>query len=431
MAVVLYLLLLAAAVYAISKSSDELIDVASTLGRQLHLKDYFIGSLIVGVGTSLPELMTSIAAVGEGAPELVAPTVFGTIVANIGAGLGLAAIGLYFFVRTNGKLQFVTLANPYATGAVRLGERDDEQDSLSTPLFFAVFSTLMAVVLCMDGIFSQTDAILFLLGYLAFIVNEVLRRSRPSTSIRVPTDIASPAGTAPPAQKRDAPHRRSRLYSLGAVKIIGGPLIVVALFAAFWTHTPIESVNTKALFLLSLVGVLLFQVAMFLAWLRHPNAVSFSRFVAAVLRNQSKIVLMLLMGVHLAVVFLSGSVIVKTVLVLADELGIGSSVLAASAIAVGTSLPDIVVAMKVARRGRHMMLIGHILQSNIFDVFLIMGSCGLFVALPVGDTTTQTTLIFGAALTFALLPAFRARRIKLPEGILLLLAFIGFLIALF
>ncbi len=430
MAVILYLLLLAAAVYAISKSSDELIDVASTLGRQLHLKDYFIGSLIVGVGTSLPELMTSIAAVGEEAPELVAPTVFGTIIANIGAGLGLAAIGLYCFVRTkDGKLQLFSLARPYAGGAIQLGADNAESDSLGTPLFFAVFSTLLAALLCMDGVFSRADAILFIVGYLAFIANEVLRRSSPSSSTPIPADVVQAAGKG-----ASAATRRSLLVRIpftDAARIIGSPLAVVLLFAVFWQATPIESASTKALFLLSLVGVLVFQITLFVAWKRHPSSVPFPRFVATVLRNQSKLVLTLLMGINLAVVFLSGSVIVKTVLVLAEELGIDSGVLAASAIAVGTSLPDIVVATKVVRRGRHMLLIGHILQSNIFDVFLIMGSCGLFVSLPVGDATTQKTLIFAAALTFALLPAFRSRRIKLPEGVLLFLAFLAFLIALF
>ena len=112
-----YLAFLITAIYAISKSSDLLIDTASSLGRKLHLKDYFIGSLIVGVGTSLPELMTSVAAVGEGAPGLVAPTVYGTIIANIGAGLGLAVIGLYCFVRRSGKMRLLDLGNPYGGGA--------------------------------------------------------------------------------------------------------------------------------------------------------------------------------------------------------------------------------------------------------------------------------------------------------------------------
>ncbi|MYF39840.1 MAG: hypothetical protein F4221_03160, partial [Rhodothermaceae bacterium] len=91
--VVVDILLLVTSIYAIVRSSDLLVDQASRIGNKLRLGDYFIGSFLVGIGTSLPELFTSVAAVNSGTPTLVAPTIFGTIIANLGAGFGLGVLG--------------------------------------------------------------------------------------------------------------------------------------------------------------------------------------------------------------------------------------------------------------------------------------------------------------------------------------------------
>lgn len=437
-----YLAFLITAIYAISKSSDLLIDTASSLGRKLHLKDYFIGSLIVGVGTSLPELMTSVAAVGEGAPGLVAPTVYGTIIANIGAGLGLAVIGLYCFVRRSGKTRLLDLGNPYGGGAVFLGRGPSlaHSEPFGTAIVFAAFSVLLSYLLCLDGVFSRIDAALFIAGYLAFITNEFVSRSRPNDQAFTSRDTApAPVAEAGASRAPDAGSgtdvATSRKAGLSAVvdalRIIGGLLATFLVFAITWKDSPFNRMDTLALFLLGMAGILVFQTAFLWSWMRHPRSVAYTRFAETILRRLSKSTLVLYLGFSLVVVFFSGSIIVKSVLVLAEQLHIGSTVLAASAIAVGTSLPDIVVAIKVARKGRHMLLIGHILQSNIFDVFLIMGLCGIFVPLPVDSPTARISILFATALTISLIPVFRARSIRLPEGILLFLAFLGFIAVLF
>ena len=178
MALLVYTGFLLAAIYAISKSSDLLINAASGLGRQFHLKDYLIGSLIVGIGTSLPELVTSLAAIVQDEPVLVAPTIYGTIIANIGAGLGLAVVGLYVWLPTEGRLRLVNFKNPSSGGALNFDvvNRLDTSALPDTPIIFAVFSLIFSYFLCIDGTFSRVDALWFLLGYLAFILNEFSKR---------------------------------------------------------------------------------------------------------------------------------------------------------------------------------------------------------------------------------------------------------------
>ncbi|MCY3595535.1 MAG: hypothetical protein OXH01_09920 [Bacteroidetes bacterium] len=101
--------------------------------------------------------------------------------------------------------------------------------------------------------------------------------------------------------------------------------------------------------------------------------------------------------------------------------------MAASALAIGTSLPDIVVALNVVRRGRHKLLVGHIFQSNIFDAFLIMGVCGLIVPLPeVATGSSNISIIAATLLTFPLLWTLRSKKLTLLGGLGLFLGFLFF-----
>ena len=327
-------------------------------------------------------------------------------------------------------------------GRVLLGRSPGAAHSepFGTAIVFAAFSVLLSYLLCLDGVFSRIDAALFIAGYLAFITNEFVSRSRPNDQAFTSRDTApAPVTEAVASRAPDAgsgtdvaTSRKAGLSALvDALRIIGGLLATFLVFAITWRDSPFNRMDTLALFLLGMAGILVFQTAFWWSWMRHPRSVAYARFAETILRRLSKPTLVLYLGFSLVVVFFSGSIIVKSVLVLAEQLHIGSTVLAASAIAVGTSLPDIVVAIKVARKGRHMLLIGHILQSNIFDVFLIMGLCGIFVPLPVDSPTARISILFATALTISLIPVFRARSIRLPEGILLFLAFLGFIAVLF
>jgi len=65
---------------------------AETLGYRLGMTPFTIGATIVGIGTSLPELTSSIAAVVKGEPEIVAANVVGSNIGNIFLILGVAAV---------------------------------------------------------------------------------------------------------------------------------------------------------------------------------------------------------------------------------------------------------------------------------------------------------------------------------------------------
>ena len=74
------------------KGGDIFLERAKRLGRAANLPPFVIGAVIVGIGTSLPELVSSLFAVFEGAGEIVAANVVGSNIANILLVVGLSAV---------------------------------------------------------------------------------------------------------------------------------------------------------------------------------------------------------------------------------------------------------------------------------------------------------------------------------------------------
>ena len=74
------------------KGADYLIENAERIGLSWGLSPFVIGVVIIGIGTSLPELVTSITAVLRGVSEIVVANGVGSNIANILVVLGVTAI---------------------------------------------------------------------------------------------------------------------------------------------------------------------------------------------------------------------------------------------------------------------------------------------------------------------------------------------------
>lgn len=70
---------------------DKFVDGASGLARRLGLSEAVIGLTIVAVGTSLPELATSVVAAVKGSPGLAVGNVIGSNILNVSLVLGASA----------------------------------------------------------------------------------------------------------------------------------------------------------------------------------------------------------------------------------------------------------------------------------------------------------------------------------------------------
>ena len=409
----LHLLVLVGSLYVIVKASDLFVDLASSLGKRLGLKEYFIGSLIVGVGTSLPELFTSVAAVLQDSPQLVVPAVFGTVIANLGAGFGLGVLVLFIWVQTGTRRLLITRKFAYEGGRLNISPTESDNQFV-VPIVFTAVSVLLSVLLCLDNSFGRIDAGLFLIGYVGFMSWEFWRRKQAEPH-------ASDDAEAPTTQGPQG------LVWTNAVRILLAPVAALGLFVVaaiqYWPHDHfLDNQAWDITFLASLALIIGLYVGLLLKWLASDDSngqrLEFNVFATQVFKRWSMPIILGCLGLSIFLVYLSGMATVTVLLALAADLNIGGEVLAASALAIGTSLPDIVVALNVARRGLHRMLVGHILQSNIFDVFFIMGLCGLVQ--PLGSVfvgSARLSILFSALMTLPLLFTIRTRNINIAAAL--------------
>ncbi|MCD4759634.1 sodium:calcium antiporter, partial [archaeon] len=72
-------------------------------------------------------------------------------------------------------------------------------------------------------------------------------------------------------------------------------------------------------------------------------------------------------------IYLGARYTIESVINISDMLNIGKEIIAISAVALGTSLPELFVSIKAAKKGKADMAIGNLLGSNIFNTLAVMG----------------------------------------------------------
>lgn len=85
---------------------------------------------------------------------------------------------------------------------------------------------------------------------------------------------------------------------------------------------------------------------------------------------------------------------------LARAFGISEAVIALSIVAIGTSLPELAVAIIASLRGQAGLAVGNIIGSNISNILLILGGAALVAPLPIAGVlaSRDVWVMFGVAL---------------------------------
>lgn len=143
MELIITLATLAVALTVLVKGADFFVDGAKQLGASLGMSPFVIGVFIVGIGTSLPELASSVAGVLNGATEIVVANAVGSNITNILLIVGiLATVGGRIVIRQN-------LLNT------------------ELPLFF--IATTHFVLSVMDGVVDRIEALLLVGTFGAYL----------------------------------------------------------------------------------------------------------------------------------------------------------------------------------------------------------------------------------------------------------------------
>lgn len=332
-----WFIVFAASIYVLVKSADFFTDYSEKLGKIFKLPNFIVGLLIVAVGTSLPELATSIAAVYKGQTEFLSGNVLGTIIVNILLGLGVAVL----FVRKKAVFDW---------------------DIVSNDLPFFAAAIFLVIITLSDGNFTFFEALVFLLGYVIYIFyayhiqKDIKERVKDKFEKQQKEEIKSNIEDIKEEHRHHLDRRKDRKY--------------------------------------------IFKIIIFLL-------------------------------VSLAVVAVSSKFVVDSVMSIADILGLGASAIAATLVALGTSLPEIIVAISAARRGNFDMVIGDIIGSNIFDIFVIFGSVGLFTTLTISRDLFIILCSFLVGSFFLMWLTFIDKKMTKTEAVMFILIYIVFVAKLF
>ncbi len=110
-------------------------------------------------------------------------------------------------------------------------------------------------------------------------------------------------------------------------------------------------------------------------------------------KPKTALILMCLAG--LAVVIVSGDALVSSVSEVAEvHWGVPQAVIAATLVAFGTSLPEMVVGITAIRKGHAELLVGNVIGADILNILFVIGAAALAKPLPITEPGTAQPLIF-------------------------------------
>lgn len=143
--VLVHFLLLAFLIIVLVKSSDFFVEAVARISKIFGVSELVIGLTVVAIGTSLPELASSLMASFAGETDLAIGNIVGSNIANMGLIIGVSAV--FVMLKTNRKIFL-------RDGLIVMG------------------ISLLFTFLCIDGTLSQTDGLLLLIIvpiYLAYL----------------------------------------------------------------------------------------------------------------------------------------------------------------------------------------------------------------------------------------------------------------------
>jgi len=139
----------------------------------------------------------------------------------------------------------------------------------------------------------------------------------------------------------------------------------------------------------------------------------------------------LIFVIGIIAVFVGAKFTIDAVINLSELLGIATTVISISAIAFGTSLPELVVSIRSVLKKKYEVAIGNILGSNAFNLLMVVGIPGVAVSLPLNGPTLSLAVPVMALATFLFIISGISKTIYHWEGMMFLIFYAFFILKLF
>jgi cation:H+ antiporter len=331
------------------KGSDFFIESSSRIAKKMGVSDFLIGLTLTSVGTSIPELASSVSAASQGHTGLIIGNVVGSNIANVGLIIGVSAI-----------------LKSYKT-TKRMYERDG---------YIMIFSAILFFVFSLDNVITKIEGIMLLIMY-GFYILFLLK----SDDNKI--------------KKYKFHDFMNYVFGFEYITSVKTRLI----------HTAIN---------------------------KNPGerTINENRLVGMFKEGLVKDILIIVIS-GVAIIYGAKYMVSESVWI-ASLLGLPESVIGLSIIAVGTSLPELIVSFNAVKKGLGNLIIGNVIGSNIANIALVVGIASLISPIQVTEMNVITTIPIMIFFSLGLLHLIRSNwKIDKKKGIMILFAYFVFMFTAF
>ncbi len=136
----------------------------------------------------------------------------------------------------------------------------------------------------------------------------------------------------------------------------------------------------------------------------------------------------LLILTGLALILLGANYLTDGAAALAKRLSISEFVIGLTIVAIGTSAPELVVSLLSALEGNGVKAIGNVVGSNLFNTYVILGICALFVPVTLTRRNMIIDIPFGIVVSVILLFVTLSGTIERMFGVVMLLIYLAIIL---
>lgn len=359
------------------KGADLFVESSSSIAKRFGVSEFIIGLTLVSIGTSVPELASALAASFQQASGIIMGNILGSNIANIGLIASMAAV----------------LSN------VRTDELMLKRDG-----YIMLFCSLLLFLFILDFKISRVEALIFLLLYLSYLLFlfEKVKKHKKDMYLKdflkyffkfeYLSDIIGLIETrtkrkgkdkgVPETVKTKSEEKGNRLEK-GIRKELENEEVDVDI--------EVENLQESSLL------------------------VEFLKLTSS----------------GIAIIF-GANYFVEQAIFFSRLLEVPETLVGLSLVAIGTSVPELMVTISAARNGYASIALGNVIGSNTTNILLILGCSGLVHPLTITRLSVYYIAPFMLVISALFLLFIRTGwRIKKFEGLILFLLYAGFIIAIF
>ena len=325
------------------KGGDWFVDGATGIAHRFHIPEILIGATVVSIGTTLPEVMVSATGAMQGQGAMAYGNAIGSIICNTSL---IAALTIA--IRPSGV---------------------DKKTIRFPVIFFFCAAIFYAFVAYFFGEFSRWVGIVLLCAFVAYMIVLVTQAFRD----RKPKEEITGELVADVLDDEVEEENQSSVGDFVGFLLVGFGLIVsfainVVTAGGFMTDVS-DIMAFVGFYLNALLGVIFLAIGLAKAIVRRGLG----------LLNSN--ILFLILGA--AVIAIGATLLVDNGTIIAEKLGVPSSVIALTFVALGTSLPELVTAITALAKGHSALSLGNIIGANIFNLVLVSGAAVTISPFPV------------------------------------------------